>query len=774
MNKIKYAFLLGIMFVGGLLVSCTDDIADDAHYKPNKASGNAYETLLAEGNHSMFLRGVDLSGYKPVVNGKSLLTVIAPDDNAFSTFLKKKGVSSIDELYNKDPQYLNRLITFHLMYYSFDWDKMVNFRPIDGDAATEEQRAVNAGYYYKHRTYSSDPIETKRVKLTPNATTDTLLRIYHYERYLPVFSNQLFATKGIDPSYNYSYFFPETPWGAATPDGLAGEFNIANAQVVDKGYEITQNGYLYHVNQVIEPLNTIYDELKSREKYSDFLSIYDQYSTYVKASDETNASLGYEAYVHTHGELPSIALEWPVTNALSTSTLERGGYNLFAPSNVAMDNFFKSFWTADGGYKSISDLDPMILRYFIMQSFSGENFIAFPEEIKKGTVLTVYNTPINVDPDQVVDRVMCENGTLYGMDNMDAPAIFTSVVGPSFKDKKFIDYLYTLDGSELMLSLASRKSQFVSLIPSNTQYENSDPQMRLYTTTSGKELQQYSTDAGDYVGMSKNAMLNIVNMHSASNISSLPTDGTAVIPTNVAYNYWYVHNGMITSNALFNEQLNPEFEGSPFVAFHKLTNDGKDWVNGSAYSYDAKRIFKPVSGDGLAHLLAVGNDKNYKYYLFAQLLKKAGLIEGAAFAPNFIPEDSLFISFIPTNEAIKENIKKLPGCGSLRVTSSETLEGNVAGTNKTKLAAYLRNYFIRIDMNPSISTYPYIGSSCKGEFFTVGGNNKLRIADNGSKLSVSLIGTGYDNKVVDVSSEYFYLPFAFSDGCFHLIDGVLL
>lgn len=772
MRKITYVCLFGLLLCGALLSSCSDDISDDTHYKPHKTSGNAYQTLQSEGRYSIFLRGVDLSGYKPIVDGKSILTVMAPDDDAFTSFLSAKGVSTIDELYAQDPSYVKRLITYHLMYYSFDWQKMVNFRPAEGDASTAEERLVHAGEYYKHRTYSSDAIEQKRVRLTPNAASDTLLNIYHYERYLPVFSSELFKTLGIDPSYNYTYFFPNSQWGGYTPAGDDGTIAVANAQVQDDGYEITQNGYLYHVSQVVEPLNTIYDELRSRSKYSDFLGLYDQYSTYTLASDNVNSNLGYKSYIHGHGDLPSIAYEWPTTNYQQMSILEHDGYNLFVPSNTAMASFFQNYWTADGGYTTLRDLDPLILRYFIMQSFSADNFICFPEQIRKGTVLTRYGTPVNVDPDAVTDRVMCENGTLYGMDHMDAPAIFTSVVGPSFKDKRYIDFLYALDGSGLMLSLASSKSQFVTLIPSNTQFENNDPTMRLYPTTTGRELQQYSSDAGDYVAMGSEAMRSIVAMHSAPNVSTLPATGTKVIETNSAYNYWFVHDGKITDNNTFNSQLAAGYSGTPFVSFHKLANGSGDWSNGSAYSYDATTLFRSTAGDGLAHLLAVGNDRTYKYYLFAQLLRKAGLIDGTTLDESILPTtDTRFICFIPTNAAIARDIKKIPGCSALKVTATGTITGTVAGTNKAKLAAYLRNYFITSGMN-SFTTYPYIGSPCKGLFFTTG-TYKLRIQDDGSALSVGLVGTGKDT-TVGVDAEYHYLPFAFTDGCFHFIDGILM
>ena len=46
---------------------------------------------------------------------------------------------------------------------------------------------------------------------------------------------------------------------------------------------------------------------------------------------------------------------------------------------------------------------------------------------------------------------------------------------------------------------------------------------------------------------------------------------------------------------------------------------------------------------------------------------------------------------------------------------------------------------------------------------------KLTIYDNGTSLSI-----GYPGKTpVMVNAEFGYLPFAYSDGCLHFIDGIL-
>jgi uncharacterized surface protein with fasciclin (FAS1) repeats len=764
MAKLKGFLSVACLFVAAALaVSCQEKLEDSDQYKvPDWLKGNAYQMLSSEGNYSQFLQGINLTGYSALVDGRSILTVMAPDDNAFSSFLQKYGYSSVEDMHAKNPALLKKTIAFHLMYYAYDWDKLVNFRPNEGDGATDEQKATNAGLYYKHRTRSADDIEKLRVKFTKTAANDTLLSIYHYERFLPVLSSKLFETKGIDAAYNYQYFFPGSTWTG----GNYG-FNVANASVTDGKAAITDNGYLYRLNQVISPMETIYTILKTNPNYSDFLSLYDSYSTWEEADQETNKNLGYTAFIHRHGSLPSIACEWPVTDYKQMATLESRGYSIFAPTNQAMNNFFTRYWTPEGGYKQLSDLDPLITQYFIMQSFADATELVFPEEIKNGTVLTSYGTPINIDPDQVTDRVMCVNGVMYGMDDMKAPAIFSSVVGPAFKDTTYVDYLYALDGSNLILSLASNKSEFVALIPTNKQFTDNDPPFRLYTTTQGRSLQQYSADAGDFVNASRGTMLSLVNIHTASNVNQLPATGVQVIPTNSSFNYWFVRNGQITTNSLFNEQLTPGYTGTPYVDFHEITMDGQPWDNGRAYSYDAPQLFAESSGDGVAHLLAIGNDRNYEYYLFSQLLQKAGIASGATLT--VAGDDIRNIVFVPTNEAIRQNIDKIPGCSALKIDESYNITGTVSTANKALLANYLRNYFVSSLMN-TVASYPYPGSTCKGDFLTMTGAT-LSIIDNGSTLSVKLDSEAA--KTVQVSTKYDSLPFAFSDGCMQLIDDIL-
>ncbi|MBQ7161986.1 MAG: fasciclin [Bacteroidales bacterium] len=765
-KKTIFYGLLGLMGCVAGLLSC-DDLSKDPHYAvPDWLKGSAYEVLEQEGNYTTFLRGIDLSGYTPIVKGKSILTVMAPDDDAFKTYLQQEGFQSIDEMYAARPDEVSKLIGFHLLYYAFGWDNLVNFRPEEGDAATADERMTNAGCYYKFRTKSSDPI-------VKEWTGEDSVLVYHFERFIPVFSTQLFATKGIDPAYNYEYFFPGTTWTGGSHAGKANGFNVSNAAVLDDEQVVTDNGYLYHVSQVLRPLESIYTELKNNEDYSVFFDLYNSYSEYVKDAElTTDFGNGQDIYLHNHPSLVNIACEWPVSNYRNMSELSRVGYNVFAPSNDAIASFFTSYWTATSGYNSLSDLDPLIMRYFIFQSFGADNFIAFPEEIKNGKVLTKFGTPINIDPDQVTWRQMCCNGALYGMDQMTPPAIFSSVIGSAFRETRFLPYLYALDGSDLVLALASQNSEFVALIPDTAQFRGSN--IRFETVTGGHELQVLSEDAS-YVAMSSSALRSLVNMNVSASASSLPATGMKVIETNTAFNYWYVVDGKITTSALFNKQLNPTYTDEIYFPFAPLEKDATApnsgrWDNGSAYTYSSPSVFMPGDDEGLNRTLAVCNDNTYPYYLFSQLLTKAGLVESQAL--KVVMGDARFIAFVPTNDAIKARIKEIPGCSGCSVSDTYQLSGT---PTKAALANYLRSYFLTSDLTP-FSVYPYPGSGLSGTFDTFGAY-KLKITDDGTSLKVNFIDKeGTEGPQVDLfqTAKYHSLPFSYSDGAFHLINDILL
>ena len=85
---------------------------------------------------------------------------------------------------------------------------------------------------------------------------------------------------------------------------------------VDEYSIVTATGYVYLIDQVLEPLNTIYAELDKSGNYSRFLDFYDEYSYYVKDEQLTiDYGNGKDLYQHYHrAPMANIASEWPVTD----------------------------------------------------------------------------------------------------------------------------------------------------------------------------------------------------------------------------------------------------------------------------------------------------------------------------------------------------------------------------------------------------------------------------------------------------------------------------
>lgn len=782
--------LLTLGVLGGL-TACQDELSELDHYKsPDFLAGNALEVLQKDGNYTTFLRGIDLVGYHDIVNTQ-LLTVLAPTNEAFDAFLKKHNYASIEEMYYANPAQTEEMIAYHLLYYAMDWDKMTNFRPTDGDGATELDRQTMAGMYNRFRTRSNPAIT---MEYNAEVGVETEVPVVHYDRYVTVFSETMFKTLGIDAKTNYEYFFPGTEWN---PRKLANGFNVMNAAVLDDAAVVTDNGYLYHIDHVLEPVGTIFDELQKDSKYSKFLKFFTARNNYVQDLDQTQM-LGKTVYAHEFRGVPNIAIEWYINDYQAYSMNTLYSFNLIAPTNEALDNLFSEFWQAGCGYETVEALNPLIQQTLLEECFvesdvtgKGQAFthtMCYPEMIDNSRAMSTFGTPVTVKSSEFDAVKLANNGALYGTTKMKAPGVFSSVAGPAFMNVKYLPYLYVLDGASRLSVLGSNASKFVALVPDTFQFAHNEPKMRLEASresgTLQYQLQQWNDEASAFVSVGSTAMSNIALMHTSTNATELKSEGTQVIETSVPFNYWFVRDGKMTTNALFNELLNPTFTDEIWYPFHEIFSDtkGSAWSNGRAYSYDYPGVYSAASNQKLETELATCNDKNYPYYCFSQLLRKAGLVADGQFIENLTLDMNAprFIALIPTNQQIQANIKKMvSGVTSLSCNATTfEITGTLSEANRIILANYLMSYFIKASVN-SFAAYPYLGSSCKGDFAT-GGAYDVRIEDNGATLTVKALQekttgpyVGEAIPFVDYGNLGGYLPFAFTDGGFQLIDGII-
>lgn len=83
--------MLWLLCLPLLFIACKDNM--DEHYEvPDWVADNAWEVLSSSehGNYSIFLQGVEIAGFKQMLEGKAILTIMAPDDSAFQAYLSEK------------------------------------------------------------------------------------------------------------------------------------------------------------------------------------------------------------------------------------------------------------------------------------------------------------------------------------------------------------------------------------------------------------------------------------------------------------------------------------------------------------------------------------------------------------------------------------------------------------------------------------------------------------------------------------------------------------
>lgn len=744
--------LLWLMPVPFFATSCEDNM--DKHYEiPDWVNSNAWEVLSSgeHGDFSIFLEGAELAGFRPVLEGKTIVTIMAPDDAAFSAYLSGHGYGSVKDIPADE---LAKLIGFHLIYYSYPTEKLINYRP-DGDLETDEEEAIGAGLYYKHRTRSSD---APTWETDPSTGEEKL--VYHYERFIPVFSYMYFGTKMISAKANYEAVLPNSTW---TGDN---GFNVCDASVKEYGIATT-NGYIYTVDRVIEPLETIYTELKGNGEYSDFLALYDkvgggQYEYDVTSTNDYGATYGVDSmFIHTHTSLPSIAREWPTTSFNAFEELTSTGYTVFAPTNQAISRLFDSFWK-EGGYASLDEVDDVALNTLFLNYAFGT--LMFPEDIDKA--MAEEDFPLDLNTSSIFEKKLCANGILYGLDEIKVPNYFNTVARPAYQNKDARSYLYALSGAGALSVYNSDLSRYMVMVPTADQFANAG----INTSYSTKSLTKDTEDGP--VNLSTSEMQDIVYMHtvnrSVNESTTLPAKGTGVYETMSPHNYWFVMDGKVTCNSKFNLQLNPDNTEGSFGDFSTIGEES----NGTTYRYGNPSLFTGETGD-LERNIAICTDNRFVYYAFAQLLRLAGLatvdpptIQSVYQVVDGTSTKVRFNVFIPTNEAIKNALadNRIPGVEGSWDGSGEM--NGVTVTDAEALRQYLNTYFVT-EANNALTDYPYIGSTMKSGIYNTQSttNPTLNYVDDGATLSIEING-----KRCAVTPEYHYFPFAFPDGCFHLID----
>ena len=452
MSKLKSKGWILLILVSVFLQCCEDTWEEKVIPDRDPVQkGFTYDILKRKGNFNYFLEAIQKSGYQALVEGKGLSTMFVPTDVAFRRYLLRNGYNSIDDI---PEDYLKQMMGQHILRYSYGPDQLLNFQP---RINIEE---YPAGIYFRHWTVYQDGVEMRK-----DAGGN--------DKFLTVFNPNLFKTLGIkDPEANYKYFFPKSNW-LGTEDQL----NPANAAVIEPAIP-TDNGYVYVVDNVIEPLRTIYKVMEDPDNNFNIMrELYDRFPGYrvinadydERYADGTGNNYWFFHYNTANYMLLAIACEW-TTDRPDWTLLPKVTYNGFVPNDEAMTRYFREFWGSSElseAYKKWEDVDHLTLYYFLRNHFTDMDGMAFPEMLRSG-LSSDWGYPYEFDVDMDVNfKEMCGNGVIYGLTTVEEPPLFRSVARPAFQSPKYSLFGYMLDKAAMLQDVTNRERELTLFIPSN-------------------------------------------------------------------------------------------------------------------------------------------------------------------------------------------------------------------------------------------------------------------------------------------------------------------
>ncbi len=115
--------------------------------------GTTCRILESRGNFTSFIKALDRSGYRRLVDGGGLVTVFAPDDDAFDSYLEGRyGTSDVDQVPVEE---LTLLVGCHMIQFAYTTEDFLSFSMTSSEDGTD----AGDGSCYKYKTYGRAAIE---------------------------------------------------------------------------------------------------------------------------------------------------------------------------------------------------------------------------------------------------------------------------------------------------------------------------------------------------------------------------------------------------------------------------------------------------------------------------------------------------------------------------------------------------------------------------------------------------------------------------------------
>jgi len=697
---------LGVLFLFIILIGCEKKF--DEYYKvPEDLIGTILDVLKQDGNYTQFIKAVELADYADILGKTGNFTVFAPDDNAFAEFLTEYGYNSLEDIPADE---LKSIVYYHIIFWAYS--KFMLLYGLGIQDINIEYSTLNFKQPTKYQ-----PARTLEV--------DSLGReynVYHWPKFIPVYSDELFEELDLSASANYALLYPGSTWGG---------FNADRARVVE--YDVpAQNGWIHKIDKVLVPPLNHDDILEQMDEYSIFHDLVNKNTSYQFSWDYTYDQEN-NGDPNEDGVLDSIFLDvndiFPPSSSPDDENVNYDGHKniltVFAPTNEAFQNFFVNHTT---GYPSLYGIGKYwmnwYLKHYIGLNYWPSDFSTLSEDWQWD--LATYIVDCNITEGDIDYITMASNGPFCGINKYFLPKIYESVAGPIFGDAQYEWFCEALVFYMADKMLNEENLEFTLFAPTNTAVNTAG-----YTFRNG---------LGGWGLYSKFDPLSPIDRDEATDI--------------------------VKTHIVFGELSEDDFEAGTFIETSQRSYIGvkeNGIYAGGDLTLSKVGSPEPVSGKGVIYTIdrmLVSPDssicdiilKTKQYQKFFQLCYNADLMlldeNQYPLSLNNIAVGTYYTCFIPTNEALEEGIAN----------------GTVP-SDPDSLQQFLRYHFVEGVIFPD--------GKKSGEF------NTTRIDEVSGYLfnTIEIINQKYDLKIKDNLGNIRNVISANKlarDGVIHQIDSVLL
>ncbi|TKG87143.1 hypothetical protein EYV94_28480 [Puteibacter caeruleilacunae] len=634
-----------------LLWSCEKD--DEFYQRPDWLKGSVYEFLQKEDRFSMYLNAIDRIGLKEDFDGKALMTCFIPNNDAFQAYLDEKGYNKVEDIPEKE---LTAAVRYTMGARSFNREELETYH-------YSSYPHLKGKYFRLHSFYRQEPYQEKM----SNSDDEKTVWLYNNAKTVNFFSQTYFdAIKIEKPKNNIDLLFGEGTWDGNTVLGNG-------AKIIT--YEIpTDNGYIYEVDKMTDPLQNIEDILTSTDEFSLFKEVYDYFSNYRYQSS-------YDKYGETFGIDSLYSKGYSVFNTFdekNTSiwklTYESG--SLFVPNNEVLKNYLDDKFGA-GSSDDPSTLPLLTLKYLIEQHALSKQQ-AWMDHIQDGTVQTNWGDNFEFEPSNVFYSKVCSNGVVYGLDKVLAPSFFNSVLGPVLFNSNETIFSWIVEKTQSTGVLNNRAVNLGLIVPNNDSYTDLGYRVSNEGYPIGDEKIQYDNN-GKWKDVSSTNLSKMMDLHIAILDGAIDFTQEGIVKNLGEFSLFKYKDNKLYVNESDLDELDK--------LYAEVLDVDESAING--VTYRVTNPLKPASSK-MGQLFSSYDD----YEEFANLLEKAGVLNNGSLSSSFISIDN-YIVMAPSNAAILSGIAG----GTIPEIPLDSEEEEVREEKQKVLKEWCSQYFVSMQEN---------------------------------------------------------------------------